>query len=251
MTKSRLPSLRVWLMLVFWPLTAFILWLDGSAVSGGEMNGQFFANLLAPLFLALLVAQLPPPRRLSALLFVPLSAFGEWLFSIGFGLYDYRLGEVPIYVPFGHAILLSIGLLLAESEFVRTHERRLRLGLASFHFALILAAWLWLGDVLSLLWGAAFAVLFFSKHRSAQSTFPLILGVLVLYIELLGTRFGCWNWKPLAWNLVPTWNPPVGAFACYVVGDLHALSCARRLQNWWDARTAATRGLTSLPGAIE
>lgn len=249
MTTPKLLSLRTLLMLAFWPLTAFILWLDGNH-AGRQWNGQLFANLLAPLFLALLVFQLPPKRRLSALLFLPLSAFGEWLFSIAFGLYDYRMGAVPLYVPFGHAILLSIGLLLAENSWVQTHETRIRLALASFHFSLIVAAWLWLGDVLSLLWGAAFAVLF-SKHRNAQSTFPLILGVLVLYIELLGTRFGCWNWKPLAWNVIPTWNPPVGAFACYVLADLFALSCARRLQNWWDARATTTRSLASLPQVIE
>ncbi|MDF2441606.1 MAG: hypothetical protein JWN98_2590, partial [Abditibacteriota bacterium] len=167
-SKLSFWPLRVWLMLVFWPLTAFILWIDGEAVSRRGIEGQLFANLLAPLFLALLVFQLPPQRRLSALLFVPLSAFGEWLFSIAFGLYDYRLGEVPLYVPFGHAILLSIGLLLAESTLVRNHETRIRLTLASFHFSLIVAAWLWLGDVLSLLWGVAFALLFFSKHRSAR-----------------------------------------------------------------------------------
>lgn len=250
MTKPEFLSLRAFLMLAFWPLTAFILWLDG-AVVGRELNGQLFANLLAPLFLALLIVQLPRKRRLSALLFVPLSAFGEWLFSIAFGLYDYRLGAVPLYVPFGHAVLLSMGLLLAENTWVQSHEKRIRLVLASFHFSLILASWIWLGDVLSLLWGAAFSVLFFSTRHTAQSTFPLILGVLVLYIELLGTHFGCWNWKLLAWNVIPTVNPPVGAFACYVMGDLNALACATWLQNWWAARAGATRGFASLPKAIE
>jgi hypothetical protein len=222
------------LLIVFWPLTAFILYLDSTDLAK-YFDGQILANLLAPLFLALLVLKLPIEQRLPVLLFVPLSAFGEALFSLAFKLYEYRLGGVPLYVPFGHSILLGIGLLLAHSTLVLQHELRVRRWLLCFHGALIVSAWAWFGDSLSLLWGGAFFAFWFAREKKQKArTFSLIVGVLVLYIELLGTHWNCWNWAPRPWNLLHTVNPPVGAFAAYVVGELHAIRCAHQLAARWN-----------------
>jgi hypothetical protein len=225
--------LTAFLLFAFWPLTAFILWLDSSTLNSKYFEGQTLANWLAPLFFVLLLFRLPRQYRLPVALFVPLSAIGEALFSLGFKLYDYRLGGVPLYVPFGHSILLGVGLLLSQSASVLRHETSVRRWLLCFHGALILTAWLWFGDSLSLMWGAAFFVFWFWAARQDKArTFSLIVGVLVLYIELLGTHWNCWNWAPSPWGILHTVNPPVGAFACYVVGELNAMLCA----NWLAAR---------------
>jgi hypothetical protein len=231
------------LLTSFWPLTALILWLDSSEVAR-YFDGQIFANLLAPLFLILLLIELPADKRLPVALFVPLSAFGEWLFSILFGLYEYRLGSVPIYVPFGHSILLGVGLLLAQSTLIVHYETFVRRWLLCFHGALIVGAWLWFGDTLSLWWGGTFLAFWFWVARQNKArTFSLIVGVLVLYIELLGTAWNCWVWAPAPWGILQTVNPPVGAFACYVVGELNAMMCANWLAARWNAWKSSRREL--------
>jgi hypothetical protein len=119
-------------------------------------------------------------------LFVPLSALAEGLFSLIFGLYQYRLGGVPLYVPFGHSILLGVAWILTEEPWLAKREQLTKVGLLAFHGGFIIGA-LWLfHDVLSFLWGLMFWFVWVRKGR--RSVF-LVVGVLVLYIEILGTAF--------------------------------------------------------------
>lgn len=221
-----MPSfhLRRPLLIVFWPLTALILWFDGRVFNGEMARGQWLSNVVTPLFLIGVMSQLRPRQALVLALFVPLSALGEGLFSLVFGLYRYRLETVPLYVPFGHAILLGMAWLMVEETWVARRERTVVIALALFHGGLIFGALLLFRDVLSLLWGVMF---WFVWTRHKRRGVFLVVGVLVLYIEILGTAFGCWKWRPLAFGLVPTWNPPVGAFACYILGELGAIRAAR------------------------
>ena len=215
------------LLILFWPLTALVLFCDSRAVTTLGAHGQYASNLLAPIFLLALMSRMSPQRQLLVALFVPLSAMGEGIFSLVFGLYGYRLGGVPLYVPFGHSILMSIGLLLADCDLVRQHERRVCRGLLLFHGGLIAATLLLRGDTLSTL----FAVLFVLVLRGrCDRPFYLILGVLVLYIEILGTLWGCWAWRPDSFGVLHTTNPPPGAFTCYVLGDILAMQIATRVE---------------------
>jgi hypothetical protein len=169
---------------------------------------------------------------LAAWLFIPISAVGEGLFSLVFGLYRYRLGGVPIYVPFGHAMLLSVGFLVASSAFVERYQRQVRRSLLIFHVSLIGGCFLLFGDTLSLVFIGAFLMLLRrNAFRPDALTFYVIMGVIVLYIEILGTSWGCWAWKSASWGLHAT-NPPTGAFACYVIGDIVAMKCAARLMRF-------------------
>ncbi|HUS13881.1 MAG TPA: hypothetical protein VM536_02580 [Chloroflexia bacterium] len=233
MTYGRL---RAFLLPAFWPLTALVLFCDSRIVAGGGSDGQLISNLLAPAFLLLLAVRLRPDQRLLAALFVPISAAGEGVFSLLFGLYHYRLGGVPVYVPFGHAILLSVGLVLADSAFVKRHERRVRDALILFHGGLMGGAFLLLGDSLTAIFGSVFCLVLWRKRGRP---FYLIMGVLVLYIELLGTMWGCWVWEPAPWGVLHTTNPPMGAFACYVIADIIAMKTAARITPLWARRRAA------------
>ena len=243
LSAGRRPPLtdsRAWRMLLvgFCPLTALVLWCDSRGVAGTLGDGQWLADLLAAGFLGLVLYRLPAREQLLVALFVPISAAGEGVFSLIFGLYRYRLGGVPIYVPLGHAILLGVGLVLADSLFVRRHERRVRGALIFFHASLIGGALLLLGDTLSAIFGVLF---FLVLHRKRGRPFYLIMGLEVLYIELLGTAWGCWAWTPAPWGLLHTTNPPTGAFACYVIADILAMKSAALLQPWLAQRRAARR----------
>ena len=221
------------LLILFWPLTALVLLCDSRVVAAFHDNGQLWSNLLAPVFLLLLMTRLSPQRQLMVALFVPLSLLGETIFSIVFGLYEYRFRAVPIYVPFGHSILMSVGLMLSDTNFVQQNLRRVQIVLLAFHGALISGALIFFGDTLSTLWAVIFVLLL--KKRVAEP-FYLILGVLVLFVEILGTRWGVWVWGPEPFGIFRTTNPPVGAFTCYVIGDLLAMKIALKLDARWKLR---------------
>lgn len=224
------------LLIAFWPLTALVLLLDSRAAAGLGVAGQGLSDLLAPAFLVLLIRPLAPERQLLAVLFVPISAVGEGLFSLVLGLYHYRLGGVPVYVPFGHAILLCVGLYLADTPWLQRYERRVRAALIFFHGGLIGGAFVLLGDTLSAIFGGIFALVLL---RQRGRPFYLIMGVLVLYIELLGTVGGNWRWDLAPWGVLHTTNPPTGAFACYVIADIIAMKTAARLALGLARRRAA------------
>jgi hypothetical protein len=218
-------------VLAFWPLTALVLFCDSAILRATGFPGQLVSDILAPLFLLLLLPHLAPMQRRATLLFVPFSALGEYVFSLVFGLYTYAEGGVPLYVPFGHAILFAVGLLIGELRPIISYSGFVRWALIAFHAALIGGAWLALGDTLSALFGLLFVVVMVRKRGRV---FYLIMGVLVLYIELVGTAFGCWYWWPNPWGVLHTLNPPVGAFACYVVADVVVMRLGRLF--WRDER---------------
>ncbi len=222
------PSLthRRLLIAGFAPVVIFALGADSRFVLERGFDGQILSNLAAPLYFLVMLSGLRTEQRLMALIFVPFSALGEYVFSLVFQLYTYKFMMVPFYVPFGHAILFSTGLLIAELPWVIANEGRTRYVLLAFHAALFGGAILALHDTLSALFGVLFVIILYRKRGRP---FYLIMGVLVLYIELVGTAFDCWVWDPTPFQVLQTTNPPVGAFACYVVADILVMKIAGRL----------------------
>jgi hypothetical protein len=215
--RSSVVGRRRWLIAGFAPIVLFALAADSRMLFERGFDGQVLSNLTAPLYFLWVLSGLRPDQRLMAIVFVPFSALGEFLFSLVFQLYTYKFGAVPLYVPFGHAILFSTGLLIAELPIVLAHEARVRWGLIAFHAGLFGGAALALGDTLSAIFGVLFIVILYRKRCRP---FYLIMGVLVLYIELVGTLLGCWFWDPAPFGVMSTTNPPVGAFVCYVIADI-------------------------------
>jgi hypothetical protein len=230
------PSLRRRHLLIagFAPIVLFALVADSRLLYERGIDGQLISNLAAPLYFLWVLSGLRADQRLMALVFVPFSALGEGLFSLVFGLYTYKFGSVPFYVPFGHAILFSTGLLIADLPSVVAREAQVRWGLLAFHAGLFGGAALALGDSLSAIFGALFIWILYRKRCRP---FYLIMGVLVLYIELVGTALGCWFWDPAPFGALRTTNPPVGAFVCYVIADILVMKIAIRL-----ARLRLVRG---------
>jgi hypothetical protein len=204
-----------------------VLVFDSLAIRASNLDGPMLSNIMAPLYLLLVMPSLQPFQRTMALVFLPVAIGGEYLFSLVFRLYTYAEGSVPFYVPFGHAILFATGLIFCELPWVERHTRLLRWGLLAFHTALIGGAVFVLGDTLS----ACFAVpLAYILYHSRLRLFYLVMGVLVLYVELVGTILGCWYWHPWpAGGALHAVNPPVAAFCCYVVADILVIRITRRI----------------------
>jgi len=172
------------------------------------------------LFLGLL-APMPAAERHLYLACVAIATAGELFLSLLWGLYTYRLGNVPMFVPPGHALMLMLGFSLTRRMPEKTAVAIL--GGAGAYTLLAAASGL---DTLAvpLYLMLAVSVLSLPAHtRLFASSF-----VLTLTLELYGTRLGNWSWdREVPWIGLVTTNPPAiaGAFYC----TLHALAIYFRL----------------------
>lgn len=154
------------------------------------------------------------PRTLSHRLIacVWISGLGEIAASLAWGLYDYQFGNVPLFVPPGHALLYLMGLLLAE---------RMSAGLAVAIpvVAAPAVAWLaWSGqDGLSLiLYGLFVMFMIFGTQRKLYAT----MFVIALAMEIYGTALGNWTWRTVVpGTSITTLNPPIAAGVFYCALD--------------------------------
>lgn len=185
-------------------------------------------HLIALLTWALLFIALwksSPLLRTQILLVVSFATIVEYLFAGHFGVYVYRLENVPWFVPPGHGLIYfgaySLGLLL------KSRQR-----FWSFVLVGLLALWVLWGlflspqlDVLGAFW--FINLLIFLKWGPSQSTY---LGAIVVvsWLEIVGTSIGTWKW--MEYDTIKEWvaqgNPPSGAAGGYGWFDLFALLLA-------------------------
>jgi len=180
-----------------------------------ELPGQFAIGAAVwALFLAL-IAPLPAAERRLYLACVAIATAGELFLSLGWGLYTYRLGNVPMFVPPGHALMLMLGLSLAR-RMPETAARAILGGAGVYTLLAALSGLDTLAVPLYLL--LMVSVLALPAHRRLLAT----SFVLTLTLELYGTTLGNWFWpREVPWVGLVTTNPPAiaGAFYC----TLHAL----------------------------
>ncbi len=160
------------------------------------------------------------PALLACLIF---ATIGEVSLSLIWGLYEYRLHNIPLFVPPGHVLLFFLGMQLAP----RLPERgEWWVALLALPVVMVFA---WNGrDTLGpVLYGFFILCLLLSSSRRLYAT----MFVLSLALELYGTWIGNWVWKPEVPGLgLTTLNPPVAAGAFYCVLDFLVVSAVTRLQ---------------------
>ena len=80
----------------------------------GGGHGQLAVNVLAWAMLARLWFASAPAQRPALLACLVYATAGEVFLSLVWGLYDYRLGNIPLFVPPGHVLLFFLGTQLAS-----------------------------------------------------------------------------------------------------------------------------------------
>ena len=192
------------------------LWLDSHVGSGGQLAlGLLTACVLA----GLLVLQSPAVRVL-ALGVVVIATLGEVVGSLIWGLYGYRLDNLPAFVPPGHGLVYLAGLALAT---LAASRGTALLVVAAAAAAVWGVAGLWFlpaMDVAGAI-GCAFLILVFARTRR-----PVYAGVFVVVavLEVYGTALGTWTWESSVPGLgLAQGNPPSGVASGYVVFDVVAL----------------------------
>ncbi len=192
-----------------------------------DLHGQLALGALTWIVLVLSAWPLPAERRAQVAAVICAATVAELTGSILWGVYSYRLHNLPTFVPPAHGLVFMAGLLLSEA--MRPHARTLVLVAAA-------AASLWgiLGLTVLPRTDAAGAVgvplllafLWRSRARSAYAGVFLVVAALELY----GTAIGTWRWAAeLPGLAIPDGNPPSGVASGYVWFDVMALLLAPRL----------------------
>ncbi len=149
--------------------------------------------------------------RVQLLLCVAIATAGELFLMNVWGIYRYRLDDLPAYVPAGHALAYGATVQLAR------HTPRWWPFAAAAVTApwVVFAAWHEI-DTQGVLWFPLFLACLFSRDR----VFFAVLFTVALGIELFGTIHGGWEYhdREPVFGLTTT-NPPVmvGAMYCALV----------------------------------
>jgi hypothetical protein len=214
-------------------LAVVSVWTAGGLLADRYVGhgGQLALGVLTAALLAALLALQPATVRLQTLAVVAIATIGEVVGSIVWGLYTYRLENLPAFVPPGHGLVYLAGLSLAALVGARTSALLLAAGAVAATWAIAGITVLPASDVSGTI-GCAFliGVLVWSRR-------PVYAGVfmVVVALELYGTALGTWTWEPAVPALgLSQGNPPSGVASGYVVFDILALALI--------ARVAAVRG---------
>jgi hypothetical protein len=188
------------------------------------LGGQLALGALTWVVLIALLTRFPPERRALALGVVLFATVGEVTGSLIWGVYSYRLHNLPLFIPPAHGLVFLAGLSLSVA--LARHARML----------VVLAA------VAATTW--ALLGLTVLPHRDAAGALgvPLLLAflwrsrfravyagvfVVVAALELYGTAIGTWRWAAELPGLgISDGNPPSGVASGYVWFDVMALVTA-------------------------
>jgi hypothetical protein len=202
---------------------AALLWVDRYV----DLHGQLALGALT--WAALVVAARPLPRERQAQVAVVICAatVAEVTGSLVWGVYSYRLHNLPTFVPPAHGLVFMAGLALSEAV-------RRRTAVLVWVAAAGAAAWGLLGltvlprtDAAGAL-GVPLLLLFLWRSRARAAYAGVFLVVAAL--ELYGTAIGTWRWAAELPGLgIPDGNPPSGVASGYVWFDVMALLLAPRL----------------------
>jgi hypothetical protein len=189
-----------------------------------SFHEQLGLGVLTWVVLLAALSRFPALRRAQALGVVLFATIGEITGAILWGVYHYRLHNLPMFIPPAHGLVYLTGLSLSIA--LRRHARTL-VALA----ALAATTWGLLGltvlprrDVAGAI-GVPLLLLFLwrSRNRSIYAGVFLVVGALELY----GTAIGTWHWAPKLPGLgIPDGNPPSGVASGYVWFDVMALLVA-------------------------
>ena len=167
--------------------------------------------------------------RAQTLVVVCVATCGEVVGSIIWGVYTYRLENLPGFVPPAHGLVFLAGASLARAAARPAARAWLVRGALAAAVAWGLAGVTILprADVGGAL-GAALLAVYLVRGR-APAVYAGVF-VIVAWLELYGTALGTWAWAvTIAGTRIPNGNPPSGVAAGYVWFDIVALAVAPRL----------------------
>jgi len=177
--------------------------------------GQWLLALPVWLVVLSVLGELPRAQRVMLLCFLPMITLAEVVLSHGLGWYVYRLENVPPWVIPAHGIVFLTAMRAVGTRGIST--RALALGAGGAQALYGLANLLLRGDEVGALLSGVY-VLGLIVLPGEGKRFYAVLGIVVAYLEIVGSALGVWAWTPELFGLAET-NPPSGAVGGYAMVD--------------------------------
>jgi hypothetical protein len=187
-----------------------------------SLHGQLALGALTFVVLAVALRPLAPLVQAQTVGVVLFATVGEVTGSLVWGVYHYRLHNLPLFIPPAHGLVYLSGIALSRSLGGRTVVWAAAVGATAWGIAglavlprLDVAGALGVPLLLVFLWR--------SRFRATYAGVFLVVAALELY----GTSIGTWRWASSLPGLgIPDGNPPSGVASGYVWFDVMALLVA-------------------------
>jgi hypothetical protein len=185
-------------------------------------HGQLVLGGVTWVVLLVALRPLPALARAQALGVVAFATVGEVIGSLVWGVYRYRLHNLPLFIPPAHGLVYLSGLALASLVPSRRLVAAAAAGAAGWGVAGL--TFLPRLDVAGAI-GVPLLCIFLWRSRSRSVYAGVFLVVAAL--ELYGTSIGTWRWAAEVPGLgIADGNPPSGVASGYVWFDVMALLVA-------------------------
>jgi hypothetical protein len=187
-----------------------------------RLSGQLALGALTWLVLLAALRPLSPIARAQALAVVVFATVGEVTGSLVWGVYTYRLHNLPTFIPPAHGLVYLSGIALASLLRERLVVAAAAAGAIGWGIAgLTVLPRLDVAGAVGVPLLCAF--LWRSRFRATYAGVFLVVAALELY----GTSIGTWRWAVELPGLgIPDGNPPSGVASGYVWFDVMALLVA-------------------------
>jgi len=201
---------------LYWPI---LLYVDTQIKT---LTQQYALGLLTFAFLFVATRFSARTERRQVWLMVTIATCVELFLSLVWGLYQYRWGNVPLFVPAGHGLLYLFALRATRTPLMIDRGRTVK-------YVALACATLWAFGGLSVaplflgrvdVFGALFLPIFVVLMRRPRALVYAATFFIAVELELVGTGFGNWAWATAAPVIhLPAGNPPSVIAGGYCVLD--------------------------------
>jgi hypothetical protein len=197
------------------------LYFDGTGFAAIYPHAQTVTNIFMLLAFFILYKRSVKRTRELMVYAVIVGFAGEYLFSILLDMYTYRLSNLPLYIPFGHAAVYARTYLFSKASVVKKHGKVITRFLSVIIFLFALFYLIVFNDIFGFV--MTMAVFLLLIKRPKDRLFFLTMYLVVAVLEIGGTAYAAWSWPDSAFGVFPllkSHNPPSGISLFYFLLDI-------------------------------
>ena len=194
---------------------------------------QWLDNCLFCCYFAFLFLDADIKLKKLLLLMVIYGTLIEIMGTMVLQLYKYRLDNIPLYVPLGHAVMFGVVYHLQRLLAYRGLSKQVVSFLYISSFPISLCSLLLANDVAG---GLCYTFFLFILSTKKNKLFYLIMFYMVIYLEVVGTQLNVWSWYNTIrgpFYDISVGNPPVGIGGLYIIMDMLACSSYLLIRSKW------------------
>jgi len=208
---------RIGLLFLF----VIALYFDGKDFAFIFPNAQTITNIFMLIAFFLLYKRSVKRTRELMIYAVIIGFAGEYLFSIVLDMYTYRLSNLPLYIPFGHAAVYARTYTFSKASIIKKHQNKIVKLLTLVISIFTLFYLIVFNDIFGFI--MTIFVFLILINRPKDRLFFLTMYVVVAVLEIGGTAYEVWSWPDTAFGVFPilkSHNPPSGISLFYFLLDI-------------------------------